>query len=166
MSKPTVLFVPGAYHRPTCFHLVTSSLSDLGYPIATVDNPSSNESNKGLVDDIANVRTTLVHLIEQEHKAVVLVLHSYGGQAGGAAMHGYGRKERERNDEDGGIIGVLYISALALPMGLSVLAGVGGELGPWFKKDVCWKTPPNPRFISWVLLLLPCSILADVPRKR
>ncbi|KAA6409565.1 MAG: hypothetical protein FRX48_06176 [Lasallia pustulata] len=149
MSKATVLFVPGAYHRPTCFHRVSSSLTDLGYPIATVAHPSNNQSDKGLVDDIANVRTTLEHLIGVENKAVVLVLHSYGGQAGGASMHGYGREERERSGKDGGIVAVLYISALALPKGSSLIGGVGGNLGPWVRKDGPLYTCTEPHQIFY-----------------
>ena len=102
-----------------------------------MDHPSNNESNKGRIDDIASVRTTLGHLVYVENKTVVLLLHSYGGQAGGSGMYGYGKKERERNGEDGGIVGVLYIAALALPKGSSLLGELGGELGPRVQKDIC-----------------------------
>lgn len=137
MSKPTILFVPGAWHHPASFDLVTSPLKDLGYPIAVVDHPSNNESDKGLDDDIANVRSTLDHLIKTKKKAVVLVLHSYGGIPGGAGMHGYERKERERNEEDGGIVAVLYIAALAGPKCTSLLEASDGKFPPWINIDVC-----------------------------
>lgn len=137
MPKPTVLFVPGSWHHPESFHLVTSPLEGLGYPTAAVDHPSNNGSDKGLIDDIDNVRSTLDQLINVEKKAVVLVLHSYGGLAGGAAMHGYEQKERERSGEDGGIVAALYIAALVGPKGTSLLEAAGGNLAPWVITDVC-----------------------------
>ena len=122
-----------------------TSLNQLGYPTTTLQNPSlvvsTTEPLRGLLDDIANIRTVLDKLIDNEAKDVVLVVHSYGGMPGAASVPGFEKKEREQQGKQGGIVAVLFIAAFGLPKGTSLKEAVGGTYPPWQKQDVrCYRS--------------------------
>ena len=74
-------------------------------------------------------------MVETESE-IVLVMHSYGGVVGSSAAKGFWRKERKEKGKDGGIIHLVYIAAIVLDEGISLKAGLGGELPPWVKIHV------------------------------
>ena len=52
---------------------------------------------------------------------VVVLMHSYGGQPGSAAMKGLGVKERARGGKKGGVSRLVYVASYALRVGEAVL---------------------------------------------
>ena len=136
IQKPTILFVPGAWHPPTCFRHVIAELNRLSYPTMTVDHPSRGISDppKGLYDDIANIRSTLDKLVNHEGKDVVLAIHSYGGIPASASIDGF--EKASRKGRLGGVIHMVWLSAFIVPTGGSLRSAVGGAYPDWHVPEV------------------------------
>lgn len=138
--KPIIFFIPGAWHRPSCYDLVIGPLKSLSYPIETVQNLSTSAAlpAKGLTEDIENVRAKLEKLIDTEGKDVVIVMHSYGGCPGTASIEGLDKKTRQQEGKQGGVTALFFIAAYALPKGASVVsATVPGDYIPRIVEAVC-----------------------------
>jgi pimeloyl-ACP methyl ester carboxylesterase len=135
-DKPTVVFVPGAWHLSDGFDLCRSQLSTLGYPTIGLDHPSiGDDRSKALAEDTANIRSALLGLLEDD-KEVVVICHSYGGVPTGNAVEKLGYPERKEKGERGGVVMVIYMAAFALPVGISLLDALGGSHSLWVKHDV------------------------------
>ena len=116
--RPTLVFVHGAWHDPSCFDLVRSQLTQYSYPSTAISLPSTGASDprkQTHLEDVTGIRKTLKQLIGREGKEVVLVAHSYGGVPGSGSVEGFDKKTRERTGEPGGVIACVFIAA-ALPL--------------------------------------------------
>lgn len=151
-SKPTILFVPGAWHKSACYAPVIESLSTHGYPTATAELASVGPK-PGLetwADDVSNIQAVLSPLVEAG-KSVVVVAHSYGSLPAGEALKPFLQRAREAEGKKGGVVHIMYISAFVLPAGASLMGGLGGKDLPWFdvsasKREV---EPINPAEIFY-----------------
>ena len=136
-SKPTIVFIPGAWHSPDSFQLARDALQARGWETEAVAFPTvgAEPPTKGVPDDAAAVRKVLETLAEQG-KQIVLVVHSYGGVVGAQAVRGLGYKQRQKEGKTGGIITYLYLSAFVVPTGQSLLKMLGGNWLPWMRVEV------------------------------
>jgi pimeloyl-ACP methyl ester carboxylesterase len=74
--RPTLVFVPGAWHLPSVWDLTRGELDARGYASIAVKLPTTGpEPRGGLQDDAAAIRTA----IEGVNGPVVVVAHSAGG---------------------------------------------------------------------------------------
>ncbi len=98
-SKPTFLFVPGAWHLPAYFDPLIAYCSAHGYPSVAVTLPAVNSSPAvtSLQPDVDTVAAALAALLNGGSD-VVVVMHSYGGMVGTDAV---GRAVKELADADG-----------------------------------------------------------------
>jgi pimeloyl-ACP methyl ester carboxylesterase len=137
MSKPTIVFAPGAWHTPDCFDMVRSQLHQRGWETEAVTYPSvgAEPPTKGLVEDAAAVRATLEKLAD-DGKDIVLVVHSYGGLVGQNAVEGLGVKQRQAAGKRGGVINFVYLAAFVAPKGACIKEMTGGQFLPWMKFEV------------------------------
>lgn len=133
-SKPTILFVPGAWHKAACYAPVIEKLQARGYDTATAELASVGPV-PGLqtwADDVANIQTVLARLADAG-KRVVVVAHSYGSLPAGEAMKGFLLREREAAGKRGGVVHFVYVSAFVLPPDTSLMDALGGKDLPWFQ---------------------------------
>ncbi|KAF9728988.1 hypothetical protein PMIN06_010440 [Paraphaeosphaeria minitans] len=168
--KPTILFVPGAWHLPSCYDLVSTPLSAAGFPVLSVSLPSNSHTPiPSFEPDIAAIRAALKPLVESE-KNVVLVAHSYGSVPANEAIKGLTRREREARGEQGGVLHYVFISAFITPVGVSLMDALQNKDLPWFivQEDKMLVRPDTPREIfygdlsdeaaaKWVQRLVPFS---------
>ncbi|KAF2845689.1 alpha/beta-hydrolase [Plenodomus tracheiphilus IPT5] len=136
MSKPIIVFAPGAWHTPDCFDIAREQLHQRGWETETVAYPSvgAEPPNKGLADDAAALRSTLERLSD-DGKEIVLVVHSYGGLVGQNALEGLGYKQRQAVGKKGGVIIFVYLAAFVVPKGATIKVMLGGQLLPWMHFD-------------------------------
>ena len=120
-EKPTVLFVHGAWHNASCWDATRTELKKLSYPTEAVQLKSSGNAVTTHLEDTTIIRNALESLIVLGGKAVILVMHSYGGVAGTNAVHGLEAATRREEDEKGGIIHCLFIAAFLVPKGKSLV---------------------------------------------
>ncbi|KAL1872716.1 hypothetical protein Daus18300_004262 [Diaporthe australafricana] len=125
-SKPAIVFVPGAFSRPSDFDLVSGPLRDAGYEVHVVHHPSSPDvlvdPTPSMLDDADNIHQ-LVEALADEGKDIIIVMHSYGGLPGTQACEDLSKAERLRASKRGGVARLLYVGAAIAPVGES-MAGV------------------------------------------
>ncbi|KAF2999849.1 hypothetical protein E8E13_007393 [Curvularia kusanoi] len=132
-SKPTIVFVPGAWHKSACYTPVINSLKSRSYPTATAELASTG-SFPGIQtwsDDIANIQAVLAPLADAGQQ-IVVVAHSYGSLPAGEAIKDYLLRAREAEGKKGGVVHLVYISAFVLPPETSLMDALGGNDLPWF----------------------------------
>ncbi|KAJ5217439.1 hypothetical protein N7468_010447 [Penicillium chermesinum] len=135
-SKPTILFIPGAWHLPFVFDDTRAALAARGFPSAAVGLPAvgAEPPTKGLIDDTVAVRDEIERLSDQG-KQVVVVAHSYGGMVGAGAVKGLGYAERKKRGKSGGVTMLVYMAAFVAKAGTSMSDMFGGEFPPFMKFD-------------------------------
>lgn len=146
--KPTVLFIPGAWFKVAAYNIFLSSLRNIGYPVTASEypslNPAPNDHDIGCARDTSYLRDKfLLPLVDEQSKDVVLVMHSYGGMPGAGAAQGLSKKLRKRSGKDGGVVGLIMISALVVPPAISCAGSMGGDTSPWVIKDVVSSRRPT-----------------------
>ncbi|OAG00818.1 alpha/beta-hydrolase [Paraphaeosphaeria sporulosa] len=150
-SKPTILFVPGAWHLPSCYDLVSAPLSAAGYSTVSVALPSNSHNPvPSFEPDISAIRAALAPLVEAG-KDVVVVAHSYGSVPANEAIKGLTRREREARGEQGGVVHYVFLSAFITPVGVSLMDALQNKDLPWFivQEDKTLVRPDNPREIFY-----------------
>lgn len=137
MSKPTIVLVPGAWHKPEIYSSVTSDLDAHDYPTVSLPLPSAGAMppNMTFDEDVRAIRDVLTTLVELDEKEVILVVHSYTGMPGAEAPKGLGKKERQEKGLNGGVIRLVFIMAFAMPEGFQPTAG-GAQMPEWMKLDL------------------------------
>lgn len=133
-SKPTILFVPGAWHKSACYTPVIQKLNAQGYDTATAELASVGPV-PGLqtwADDVANIQKEVAGLADAGKK-IVIVAHSYGSLPAGEAIKGHLLREREAEGKPGGVVHFVYVSAFVLPPSTSLMDALGGKDLPWFQ---------------------------------
>lgn len=111
---------------------VNELLQSAGYETTVIYLPSVGDKEKAsgvtLSDDGAAISAVVASYADQG-KDIVLATHSYGGIAGAEGAKGLSKKEREENGKKGGIIRLVYITALIAQVGQS-LGEVMAEIPP------------------------------------
>ncbi|KAK2029655.1 alpha/beta-hydrolase [Colletotrichum zoysiae] len=145
---PTILFTPGAWHRPWAFDLVRSDLAGRGYPTAavTLAGVGSTDPNVGLANDTAAVRAQLQTLVD-EGRDVVMVAHSYGGVPVANAVEGLNYKDLVAQKKPGGVIMVIYMASFAIPAGTALYSG--GAMPAWWNVTDGFVSPEDPLSIFY-----------------
>ncbi|KAK6517723.1 hypothetical protein TWF506_004905 [Arthrobotrys conoides] len=89
---PTLVFVPGAWHRPTCYSKVVKLLQEqyqLRCSLVTLPS-TSGDPEATFKDDLDAARTVIANETDNG-RSVVVIAHSYGGLVGNSAIKGFAR---------------------------------------------------------------------------
>lgn len=123
-SKPTIIFILGAWHVPAHLEPLATRLRNAGYISVHIPSLPSIGTRPALTDalgaDSAVIREILNHAIDSAGEDVVLVAHSYGGVPCCEAAAGYSKAERQAWGLRGGVIRLVFIAAAVLEVGDSV----------------------------------------------
>lgn len=134
-EKPTLVFIPGAWHPPAVFEKVITLLKGLGYPCMALHLPSvGGKLTTTMTDDTAHIQKAITPLVE-EGKDVVLITHSYSGIPGTESVKGLAKKDRQAAGQQGGVIAMVYLTAFLILPGQS-LASFLGCMPDWITFDV------------------------------
>ena len=120
-TRPHVVLIPGANCQPQNYRQLSNCLSEAGYPVSTPVLPTdSGKRPATYADDVRVVRETLSRLVEQG-KNVLMLMHSYGGLVASSAVKSLSLREREANNQLGGVVHLIYLSAYMVREGQSVM---------------------------------------------
>jgi hypothetical protein len=115
-------------------------MANRGYESVCQSPPSTclPHGDTDLDADIAFVHNSILKPLVDSGKEVIVVLHSFAGVYGGAAVKGPSKAERSSAALSGGIIALVYIAAACVPSGTSTLKlmGIGEDLPAWVSLDV------------------------------
>lgn len=137
-TKPTVLFVHGAWHTPKHFAPVRSIFEKAGYPTLCPPLPSVGSFPPvGLKEDAQCIAGELSRLIIEQEKEVVVIPHSYGGVVTTQAADAkFAKTARMADGKRGGVRSIMYMCAFVPPLG-KTLAEVFGGIPDFIPVDVC-----------------------------
>jgi len=166
-EKPTIVMVPGAWHRASTYSSVSSILNTHGYPTICLDLPFAGATppHTSFDHDVSTIRECLTSLVSS-NKDIVLVAWSYGGFPSGEAPKGLSNRERITQGLKGGVIRFVVTNGVAMPAGRQPHApGEYGSMPEWIEKDISVVSPPSspPRFPS---LSVPCQCPALIVMHR
>ncbi|KAH8716940.1 Alpha/beta hydrolase family-domain-containing protein [Phaeosphaeriaceae sp. PMI808] len=89
---PTLLFIPGAWHQPTCYNPVVKPLEEHHrFRCISITLPSTTgDPNATFKDDIDTARAAIASETTQG-RDVIVIAHSFGGMVGNSAVKGFSR---------------------------------------------------------------------------
>lgn len=134
MSKPALIFAPGAWYPPTVFDSLIEKLDE--YECQTVAFPSIQQATEvqDLEPDIAAVRS-VVEKAADAGQDVFVVSHSWSGLPVNSALDGLAKYEREASGKKGGVVRIIFIAAFIPALGESLIGAFGGVPPPWYVRD-------------------------------
>ena len=93
--KPHIILIPGAWHSGDAYDLLVTLLREQGYETTslTLSSVGAEPPLTTLEPEVEYICIQIIPLLEQSRK-VVVVMHSYGGFAGSAALRGLSKAER------------------------------------------------------------------------
>lgn len=118
MALPTIVIVPGACQTPAHYQPFASALQHASFQVAVVPLPSLGGSRgwKDFSEDVTAIRKVVSNLVDDGTEVVVL-MHSYGGMPGSAALRGLGVKDRAKGGMKGGVKRLVHVASHALREG-------------------------------------------------
>ncbi|KAL2825791.1 Alpha/beta hydrolase fold-1 [Aspergillus cavernicola] len=138
-QRPTIVFVPGAWHAPSAYDLLLPPLHKAKYPTTYVYLASVGATAPvTLEDDVSAIRKVVAGLVIELNREVVVVSHSYGATPTTEALRGLGKKDREGQKLSGGVVQLVYIAGIVPTNGVSCSEAFGPmkpkeEGGPWME---------------------------------
>lgn len=127
-DKPVILIIPGSFSNASQYYALVDKIRNLGYETFVNQLPSTGrhapEEPASLQDD-AVFFSSIIEKLADQGKDIVVVMHSYGGVVGTEAVKGVAKAERQKSGKLGGVIKLVYVTAIVLPVGYSVLGEQG-----------------------------------------
>ncbi|CEI61782.1 hypothetical protein FVEN_g2843 [Fusarium venenatum] len=141
--KPSLVFVPGAWHTPEYWGKVKSAMEAQDYKCIPVTLPTtqSTSTSVNFSTDVNAVREAIMTETAQDQDVVILA-HSYGGAVGASTIKGLSRKNAEDNKGNGHVIGLFMVGTGFVASGISFLDAVGGKPPPLWAADYETNTMP------------------------
>jgi pimeloyl-ACP methyl ester carboxylesterase len=138
--RPLIVFVHGAWHRPSHYSKLTNGLRELGYEVFSPANATAGDRDavigKTYHDDVQGILDGMTPYLDAGREAV-LVCHSYGGVPASKSAEGQTVKERAARGLPGGVRAMVYIASLTLSQDQdTLLAATGGMGSGWFNIEV------------------------------
>lgn len=130
LRKPTIIFVSGAWHKAELYAPLTNALLARGFAVLAPTLPSVGGTCDGFDDDVSTIRALIDQEVSAVHEVVIL-MHSYGGLVGSAAARGYSKQELQKDNT--GVIKMIYMTAFALDVGVSLMDALNNTPLPWFE---------------------------------
>lgn len=122
MSKPDVVVVPGAWHRPAHFERLVKELGKAGYNAVATTLASVDSSPPAASWDVdAQAAREVILKSLDAGKDVIVVGHSYGGIVMSEAAKNLGKKVRQEQGEKSGILRLIYMCAVAAQEGRNLV---------------------------------------------
>jgi len=134
-SKPTIVFVPGAWHSASCYDKVITLLSPT-YKCVAVSLPTTDGTNtKSFIDDVTAVRNAILAETTAGHD-IVVIAHSYGGQVANSSFKGLAKSTSTPLEAGKGhVIGQILLASGFAITGLGFLEAAGGKPPPSWIAD-------------------------------
>jgi pimeloyl-ACP methyl ester carboxylesterase len=148
-QKPSIVVVPGSFSPPYFYNTFVSQLAAHKYDVIVVDLLSVGGKTAATMIDDAQAIQAVTGKVAGEGKEIILIMHSYGGVPGTESAHGVTKKEREASGKSGGIVALLYVTALLVGPGKSLgsTMGEGAGVPDYVKVEVrgviCFHSPHN-----------------------
>ena len=141
-AKPAIVLVPGGWHTIEYFSNFRKALESYGYSTEAISLPTigAEPPLQSFDEDVKAIRLSVARL-SGEGKDIVVIMHSWGRVVGSEAADGYDKNTRAKVGLEGGILTLVYVSAWAIPAGVSLAGFVEKESGPLGSVCCPWVDP-------------------------
>ncbi|MFI6069900.1 alpha/beta hydrolase [Micromonospora sp. NPDC051227] len=119
MSLPSLVLVPGAWHKPEHLALLKAELRDVDVHIVALSSSGDDPEKLG---DMHQDAALIEKAVAEIGGPVVVVAHSYGGIPTSEGLVGADNVRR-----------IIYLAAFQIETGESLLSSAGGAPAPWWK---------------------------------
>ncbi|RKR86496.1 alpha/beta hydrolase family protein [Micromonospora pisi] len=119
MSLPSLVLVPGAWHKPEHLARLIDELRDVDIHTVALASSGDDPAKLGDMHQDASLIEKAVAAIDGP---VVVVAHSYGGIPTSQGLVGADNVRR-----------IVYLAAFQIEVGESLLSSAGGSPAPWWK---------------------------------
>lgn len=128
-TLPTIVIFHDAWHTPIHYSKMIDLLSAQGFEVACPQLPScsSEQNNTSSFNDDANFVYALVFDIASDAKNIICVMHGYGGYVGTETLGDLSASQRAQNGLSGGVVHMVWISAVLPDTGVSMQMAMGGD---------------------------------------
>lgn len=116
------------WHHASCFDDIATILQERGYFFISQDAPGIapvDASEMTVELDSRSLRDNILIPLVSQGKDIILLMHSYGGIYGSDAVRGLSKTERILNKQEGGVAGLIYVSAVTPSVGRSLMDMLG-----------------------------------------
>ncbi|CAK97425.1 uncharacterized protein An18g03880 [Aspergillus niger] len=132
---PTLIFIPGAWHQPTCYSKLITHLQthhpDLHCTTITLPSTTGDPAAT-FKDDLDATRAAIITETIHHGRNVVLIAHSYGGMVANSAIKGF---TSPSSPSSGIIIGLILIASGYTLTGLSFMDPFLGHPPPSWRAN-------------------------------
>ncbi|KAJ3036164.1 hypothetical protein HDV00_003020 [Rhizophlyctis rosea] len=138
METPTLVFIPGSWHKPSCYDKTIKPLQDRGIKCLTVTLPSTTgDRNLGLKADVDAARAIITSETTQGHN-VIVIAHSYGGMVGNSVIKGLARPKNAPASSTHGkgyVVALILIASGFSITGVAFMAPLGNKPPPYWRRN-------------------------------
>ena len=115
-NLPTLLFVPGAWHKPSCYDKITTILQKKhNLRCVSITLPSTQGDPSATFKDDLDTARQAISTETSQGRDVVVIAHSYGGIVGNSAVKGFARPQdtvsSTSTSSTGHVIGLILIAS-------------------------------------------------------
>ncbi|KAJ4354105.1 uncharacterized protein N0V89_005838 [Didymosphaeria variabile] len=137
IEKPTLIFIPGSWHKPQCYEKVIKLLQDEhGFKCIAITLPSTAGNPKATFkDDVDAARNAILSETIAGHD-VVVIAHSYGGMVGNSSIKGLTQPQpnaTQANSPKGHVIALVLIATGFTITGFSFMDPLFGVPPPFWR---------------------------------
>lgn len=138
---PTLVFIPGSWHQPTCYRKVTKLLQEQHQlRCISITLPSTTDNPAATFKDDLDTACDAISKETVQGRNVVVVAHSYGGMVGNSAIKDFAQPrhaalEQNRGRETGHVIGLILIASGFTLTGLSFMDPFFGHPPPSWRAN-------------------------------
>lgn len=131
-DKPIIVIIPGAFHKPDNYKLVTESPRSQGYKVLSAPLTVAGDSVRASLDQDDDASVLLAELVPKldEDKEAILVSHSYGGVVVAASIGRQTVTKRQARTLKGGVRAVVNIASFAFPTRGKNIIGIDAPVNP------------------------------------
>ncbi|CAI7649348.1 unnamed protein product [Penicillium glandicola] len=134
-TLPTLVFIPGSWHKPTCYDEVINLLQgQQKFKCTSITLPSTAGNPEATFKDDLDAAREAISAETTHGRNVVVIAHSYGGMVGNSAIKGFTRSNFTESQDQipatGYVIGLILIASGFTLTGLSFMDPFFGHPPP------------------------------------
>lgn len=141
-DPPTLLLIPGAWHKPTCYDKVTKLLQDQHQlKCVSICLPSTMDNRDATFKDDLDAAREAISNETTYGRNVVVVAHSYGGMVGNSAIKDFtlprdATASQMQPPNTGCVIGLILIASGFTLTGLTFMDPFFGRPPPFWRVNI------------------------------
>lgn len=137
-NPPTLIFIHGSWHKPSCYNKITQPLQDHHHlKCIAITLPSTTGTPAATFKDDIDAARAAISSETTQGRNVVVIAHSYGGMVGNSAIKGFTLpKDPSHSESDpnhGHVIGLILIASGFTFTGLAFMDPFFGHPPPFWR---------------------------------